>query len=164
MKKLLVSLLVVLVVLGLGASVKAQQVQPRGDFDLIWLLRPPTQAEVDNLAQRLQLTQSQRNEMQRNYTRLSGDINQLFTRYQNARQNLVIALQQPTPVPGRVEDALRQLDGVHSNLLQKEMQLWNSLSNNLSQQQTQEFWRLFGADRLPYSQREAPQPYPYRPY
>jgi len=153
MKRLVVSLSVLALILGLSLDGQAQVGQApeirRGDFDLLWILRPPTQAELDALAENLQLTEEQRADMEQIHERHTAELRQLTQRYPEARQNLVSALQQqPRPDPARVENALRELDRLHSGILDREMKLWNALSNNLSREQTEEFWRLFGTRRV----------------
>ncbi len=159
MKKYLVPLVALFVMLSLGTQLDAQQKFPPNQFDLLYILRPPTRAEMDTLADRLTLTDEQKRDMDSKYQKYNSEIRTLINKYPQAQQDLITALQRrPNPDPGQVEDALRELDRIQSSLLDKEMELWNALSDNLRQDQTEEFWRLFGKDRLEAIQ----QPTPYR--
>jgi hypothetical protein len=162
MKKLLIVFLGLFLALYGSVEAKAQDFR-QDPFSLRIILEPPTSAELDTLANQLQLSDAQRSQMQNKLQKHQGDIQKLQTDFQNAQNDLSAALtQQPEPAPGRVENALRAAHRTQRELIDKQMALWNDLSDNLSQQQTQEFWRVFARNRLPNQQGPA-QPYYYYP-
>ncbi|RJP26742.1 MAG: hypothetical protein C4520_00425 [Candidatus Abyssobacteria bacterium SURF_5] len=146
MKKLIAFVLVVAIMFAFGIGANAQQVGQAGS-DLMVLLRPPTQNEIDALVQQLQLTDEQRVQLQNTYVQYTQELQRLTSSYQTARQNLAATLQ-GTSDPAQVENALEELHRLHSSIISREMQLWNALSNNLTQEQTEKFWQVFGQSRV----------------
>jgi Spy/CpxP family protein refolding chaperone len=148
MKKLFVSLLVLLMILTIGAEVKAQEAKSGGRGpDLMALFRPPNDKELDTITQQLQLTEEQHSKMQSINTRYKSEIQALMDKYQNARQDLLHAFQ-GTPNPDRVENDMKNLNQIHTSIVSKETELWTAISDTLSEEQAIEFWRLFGKSRL----------------
>ena len=153
MKKLSVLALSLALVLGTAVAASAQQY---GQYDqrfarganLIDLMQPPSPSEMQFIDQQLQLSDDQRSKMQNIYEKYRGQIRDQRRQYQQARQELMSALQEPQPKAGRVEDALRSMHRREREILSSEMDLWGSLTDPLNQQQSEEFWRIFAANRL----------------
>lgn len=146
MKKLLVSLLALVLVLSIGAEAKAQEAK-KGSPDLMTIFRPPNDKEVNAIVTQLQLTEEQHSQLQNVNARYKSEIQQLMNKYQNARDDLKAAFQ-GNPDPDRVESEIKTLNQIHSSVVDKEAELWTSISDILTEQQATKFWKLFGKNRL----------------
>jgi Spy/CpxP family protein refolding chaperone len=159
MKKLSILAPALILVLGTAAAASAQQYGPYDQklapsSNLIDLMRPPSPSEMQFIDQQLQLSNDQRSKMQDIYEKYRGQIRDQRQQYLQARQELMSALQEPQPNPGRVEDALRSMHRREREILSSEMDLWSSLTNPLSRQQSEEFWRIFAANRFNIQPRQ----------
>ena len=108
-----------------------------------------TDEKMDAIAQQLQLTEEQREDMRQKYTQARNELQRLGENYREAQQNLKNVFQKNGEAdPARVENALQELHRTHRSIVDTEMQLWNALSNNLTQEQTRQFWTMFAENRL----------------
>jgi Spy/CpxP family protein refolding chaperone len=150
MRKLPVVMLSLLLLASFGVEALAQQAkQGKGGFSIMRTLRPPSENEMNAIASRLELTEEQRADMQTKYAQYRSELQQLGQNYQEAQQNLRNAFQgNGEPDPARVENALKELHRIHRSILDTQMQLWDALSNNLTKQQTEQFWTMFAETRL----------------
>ncbi len=148
MKKLLLSLVVIGLVLGIGMDVMAQGgKQQGGGPDMTAIFRPPSQQEIDAIVNTLNLTEEQHSQMQKINENYKRQVQELMNKYQNARQDLMNALQ-GNPDPKRVESEIKRVNQTHSAVVDKEAELWGALSDSLSESQASTFWKLFAKNRL----------------
>jgi Spy/CpxP family protein refolding chaperone len=147
MKKVFVGLLIVMFSMVFVAQADAQQkkqlwIDPVGTF------RPPSPAEEQAIVTDLQLTEEQKSQMQDLNKRYKADVKALADKYQQARQDMISALESGDPDTAKVRSAAGAVNDTHSKLLAKEVEYWTAIPEILTQEQTIKFWKLFGKSRI----------------
>lgn len=116
--------------------------------NIISTFYPPTVEQQQVIAQKLVLTDQQRQEMSTVNQRFRSQSKVLKQRYGEAYRSVVKLMNAETPNKQRVNEVLKAFHRTHSQMLDAEVQYWLDLKTLLTPAQNYQLWKLFEESRI----------------